>query len=92
LSGSPADIAFRELTPVSHLERAAAVFGDRTAVVDDGFTCTYAELWDWVTKFAGVLAEHGAQAGDRVCVLAPTPTSCSPRTTPCHSRAPSWSP
>jgi hypothetical protein len=34
------DFAFSELTPVSFLRRAAAVFGDRTAIVDGDFAPT----------------------------------------------------
>ncbi|MFI7102802.1 AMP-binding protein [Streptomyces sp. NPDC050161] len=63
--------AFTELTPVSFLRRAAAVFADRPAVVDGEFRCTYAELWERAQRLAGLLARHGVQPGDRVCVFAP---------------------
>ncbi|MFI0979756.1 AMP-binding protein [Streptomyces sp. NPDC021093] len=63
--------AFTELTPVSFLRRAAAVFADRPAVVDGEFRCTYAELWERAQRLAGLLAKNGVQPGDRVCVLAP---------------------
>ncbi|MEU1819487.1 AMP-binding protein [Streptomyces roseifaciens] len=69
-AGAPGH-AFTELTPVSFLRRAAAVFADRPAVVDGDFRCTYAELWDRSLRLAGLLAENGVRPGDRVCVLAP---------------------
>ncbi|GAA2361940.1 acyl--CoA ligase family protein [Saccharopolyspora halophila] len=64
-------IAFRELTPVSFLERAAAVFADRPAVVDGEHRWNYAQLWQRVQRLAGLLRARGVQPGDRVAVLAP---------------------
>ncbi|MFC5724739.1 AMP-binding protein [Streptomyces gamaensis] len=62
---------FTELTPVSFLRRAAAVFAERPAVIDGEFRCTYAELWERAQRMAGLLARHGVRPGDRVCLLAP---------------------
>ncbi|GAB3686201.1 hypothetical protein GCM10027597_37630 [Saccharopolyspora tripterygii] len=64
-------IAFRELSPVSFLERAAAVFADRPAVVDGDRRDTYARLWQRAQRLAGLLAARGVQPGDRVAVLSP---------------------
>ncbi|MGP4021590.1 acyl--CoA ligase family protein [Saccharopolyspora sp. 5N708] len=64
-------IAFRELSPVSFLERAAAVFADRPAVVDGAHRYDYAEFWDRAQRLAGMLAAHGVRPGDRVAVLSP---------------------
>ncbi|WP_236700592.1 acyl--CoA ligase family protein [Allosalinactinospora lopnorensis] len=64
-------MAFRELTPVAFLERAAAVFGDRPAVVDGNLRYTYREFWARAQRLAGLLAESGIRPGDRVAVLAP---------------------
>lgn len=64
-------IAFRELSPVSFLERAAAVFADRPAVVDGDRRDTYAQLWDRAQRLAGLLAARGVEPGDRVAVLSP---------------------
>jgi fatty-acyl-CoA synthase len=65
------DLAFQPLTPVSFLERSALVYGDRTAVVSEGRTHTYAEHWDRVRRLAGMLHRLGVGAGERVAVLAP---------------------
>ncbi|MEV0089069.1 acyl--CoA ligase family protein [Saccharopolyspora sp. NPDC050642] len=64
-------IAFRELSPVSFLERAAAVFADRPAVVDGTQRYTYAQFWDRAQRLAGMLAAQGVRPGDRVAVLSP---------------------
>jgi fatty-acyl-CoA synthase len=64
-------VAFRELSPVSFLERAAAVFAERPAVVDGEFRATYAQFWERAQRLAGLLAGRGVSAGDRVAVLAP---------------------
>ncbi|MET8249337.1 acyl--CoA ligase family protein [Streptomyces sp. NPDC005202] len=65
------EMTFRELTPVSFLERAAAVFADRLAVVDRNLRYTYAQFWVRAQRMAGMLADHGVRPGDRVAVLAP---------------------
>ena len=65
------DFAFSELTPVSFLRRAAAVFGDRTAIVDGDFSCTYREFWLRARQSADLLASAGVKPGDRVAILAP---------------------
>jgi len=64
-------MAFRELAPVNFLQRAAAVFAERTAVVDGDLRYDYAEFWDRAQRLAGALVERGVQPGDRVAVLAP---------------------
>lgn len=62
-------ITFRELTPISFLERAAAVFADRPAVVDGERRHTYAEFWERALRLAGMLSAQGVRPGDRVAVL-----------------------
>jgi fatty-acyl-CoA synthase len=59
------------MTPVSFLRRAAAVFGDRTAIVDGDFSCTYRDFWLRARQSADLLASVGVERGDRVAVLAP---------------------
>src|SRR6185437_2941766 len=59
------------LTPLAFLDRAAAVFGDRLAVVDGDRRFTYAELADRSARLAGALAGLGFTPGDRVAVLSP---------------------
>ncbi|WP_245565318.1 AMP-binding protein [Nocardioides insulae] len=68
---APMAAAFEELTPVGFLRRAAEVFGDRTAILDGDFTCTYAEFHTRAGQSARLLADRGVSPGDRVAVLAP---------------------
>jgi fatty-acyl-CoA synthase len=63
--------ALPPLTPMSLLARSAAVFADRTAVVDGDLRSTYAQLADRVGRLAGGLRGLGVGPGDRVAVLAP---------------------
>jgi fatty-acyl-CoA synthase len=60
-------IVFRKLSPVSFLQRAAAVFADRPAVVDREFRCGYGEFWQRAQR----LAARGAGLGSRGAVPAP---------------------
>jgi fatty-acyl-CoA synthase len=57
----------------ANLERTAAAFGDREALVDmpSGRRWTYTELNAAVDALAGGLAEAGIEAGDRVGIWAP---------------------
>jgi fatty-acyl-CoA synthase len=61
----------RALTPLDFLDRSAAVYREKTAVVDGAVRRTYPELRDRVRRFAGALAARGVAAGDRVAYLAP---------------------
>ncbi len=65
-----------QLTPLAFLERSAAVFPDKTAVVDsraDGRDrrITYRELATLATRTARALQASGIEPGDRVAYLLP---------------------
>ncbi|MDT0479462.1 acyl--CoA ligase family protein [Streptomyces doebereineriae] len=62
-------LSFEPLSPVSFLDRSAAVFPERTAVIDGDRRFTYAQLHDRCRRLAGVLAPLAN--GDPVAVLAP---------------------
>ena len=65
---------FQPLTPLSFLERAAAVFPDRTAIVHGARTWTYAQFYERARRLASALAQRGIGRGDTVSVmLANTP-------------------
>ncbi|NDZ92782.1 long-chain-fatty-acid--CoA ligase [Streptomyces sp. SID6673] len=66
---TPADFTFDTLRPVAFLERAAAVFADRTAIVDGDLAFTYAELHRRVGRLTAVLDGLGIRQGDRVAAL-----------------------
>ncbi|MGH7912918.1 MAG: acyl--CoA ligase family protein [Candidatus Dormibacteraceae bacterium] len=60
----------QELTPLTFLERSAAVHADRLAVEDGEVRLTYREWRDRVHRFASALRHAGIGNGDRVAFLA----------------------
>ncbi|MCG8350554.1 MAG: acyl--CoA ligase family protein [Chloroflexales bacterium] len=60
-----------ELTPVSFLQRSAAVFPDRVAIVHDKRRYTYREFEQRVNRLATRLRAAGLQKHDRVAFLCP---------------------
>src|SRR5215213_3040701 len=59
-----------------YLDRSAAAFPARTAVVDpSGSALTYQELQDQANRIAGWLVERGIKPGDRVGLIAPKSAS-----------------
>ena len=62
------------LTPLTFLERAAAVFPDYTAIIHGHIKYNYAEFYNRSRKLASSLAKQGIKRGDTVSVmLANTP-------------------
>ncbi|MBV8566389.1 MAG: acyl-CoA synthetase [Methylobacteriaceae bacterium] len=62
------------LTPLTFLERAAAVFPDRVAIIHGGLSRTYADFYARARRLASSLARLGVRRGDTVSVmLANTP-------------------
>jgi fatty-acyl-CoA synthase len=66
-----ASVSESVLTPLRFLERSAAVWAERPAVVSGERTWTYAEHLDRVCRAAGALRALGVRAGDRVATLLP---------------------
>jgi len=72
LDRNPAN--FQPLTPLSFLERAAAVHPDRTAIVHGARSWNYAQFYARARRLACALARRGIGRGDTVSVmLANTP-------------------
>jgi fatty-acyl-CoA synthase len=72
LDRNPAN--FQPLTPLTFLERAAAVYPDHTAVIHGKLRRSYAELYARTRRLACALARRGIGRGDTVSVfLANTP-------------------
>jgi fatty-acyl-CoA synthase len=61
--------SFEPLTPARILDRAAAIFADRTAVVDGDRVFTYADLAARTKALSGALAARRVAPGDRVAAL-----------------------
>ncbi len=62
---------FVPLTPLSHLNRAATVFPDHTALVYGSFRKTYSQYHARVSQLASALAAKGIKPGDVVATLMP---------------------
>ena len=62
---------FQALTPLSLLERAAAVFPERTAVIHGRSRLTYARFNERCRRLAWSLAARGIGVGDTVSVMLP---------------------
>src|SRR5580700_9598440 len=72
LDRNPAN--FQPLTPLSFLERAAAVHPDRTAIVHGARSWSYAQFYARARRLASALSRRGIGRGDTVSVmLANTP-------------------
>ena len=59
------------LTPLSFLERAAAVYPDKTAVIHGERRYSYREFRERCHRLASALAKAGVGVGDTVAVLSP---------------------
>ena len=59
------------LTPLSHLNRAAALFPDKTAIVDGARRFTYAQYHARASQLASALSAAGVASGDVVATLLP---------------------
>ncbi|KAG9442433.1 hypothetical protein H6P81_018287 [Aristolochia fimbriata] len=62
---------YAPLSPVTFLERAAAVYASRTSVVYGGASFTWAETHERARRLASSLLSLGVARGDVVSVLAP---------------------
>jgi fatty-acyl-CoA synthase len=67
LDRNPAN--FQPLTPLTFLERAAAVFSDHTAIIHGPLRRSYAEFYARARQLASSLAKHAIKRGDTVSVL-----------------------
>jgi fatty-acyl-CoA synthase len=82
LDRNPAN--FQPLTPLGFLERAAAVFPDRLAIVHGPLRRSYRDFYARSRRLASALAKRGLGRGDTVAVmLANTPAMLE-----CHYGAP----
>ncbi|MFZ0123188.1 MAG: acyl-CoA synthetase [Xanthobacteraceae bacterium] len=62
---------FQPLTPLTLLERAAAVFPDHTAIIHGGQRSTYATFYARARALASALANRGIGRGDTVSAMLP---------------------
>jgi fatty-acyl-CoA synthase len=62
---------FAPLTPLGFLDRAAAVYPDKTAVSHGARRCNYREFAERCRRLASALRARGVGLGDTVAVMAP---------------------
>ena len=67
LGQNPAN--YQPLTPISFLERAAAVFPDQTAIIHGKSRTSYRDFHARAKRLASALAKRGIERGDTVAVL-----------------------
>lgn len=61
---------YAPLSPIRFLRRAGAFFGNRTAIIYGDYRCTYAKLFERVSKLSRALVASGVKEGDAIAVLA----------------------
>ena len=59
------------LSPLSFLERTAAIYPDMTSTVHEGCSFTWAETYDRCRRFASYLTRQGIVSGDTVAAMLP---------------------
>ena len=69
LAPNPAN--YQPLSPLTFLDRTAAIFPDHTAIVHGGLRVSYAEFYARSRKLASALARNGIKRGDTVSVMLP---------------------
>ena len=62
---------YAALSPLGFLERAAAVFPERTAVVHGPLRRSWAQLYARCRRLASALAQRGLGRGDTIAVMLP---------------------
>jgi acyl-CoA synthetase (AMP-forming)/AMP-acid ligase II len=63
-------VHLRPLTPLDFLERSAAVYREKVAVIDGDVRRTYPQMLERVYRFAHALRGLGIRSGERVAMLA----------------------
>jgi fatty-acyl-CoA synthase len=91
MAGSPYDrdldrnpANFQPLTPLTFLERAAAVFPNHTAIIHGSLRRNYAEFYARSRRLASALAKRGVKKGETVSTM----LANSPAMLECHYGAP----
>ena len=83
LDRNPAN--FQPLTPLTFLERAAAVFPDHTAIIHGALRRSYREFYARARRLASALAQARHRARRHgVGACSPTRRRCSNATTACR--------
>lgn len=74
--GVPEKINFEEICMPDIMERTAAKFPDKDALIFMGYKITFAQFKDMVDRFATCLTDFGIKKGDAVALLLPNVIPC----------------
>src|SRR5574340_614196 len=74
--GVPEFVKYEEVCLPDFLERTAAEFTDKPALIFQGTTVTFGQLKEMVDCFAACLADCGIKKGDAVALLLPDIIPC----------------
>lgn len=74
--GVPEHINYEEICMPDILDRTAAKFPGKIAVIFQGYEITYAQLKDMVDRFAACLTGFGVKKGDAIAILLPNVIPC----------------
>ena len=74
--GVEAHLDYEETCLPTFLKRSAEQYGDRTALVFQGYRTTFRELDEMVDRFAKALQDYGVGKGDAVAILLPNLIPC----------------
>lgn len=70
-NGVPEALEFENFTLPEYLEKTVKNFGDRDALIFQGYSITFTELNDMANRMASALKDFGIQKGDSVAILLP---------------------
>ena len=69
-------VDFKDVLVSRYLEESAANFPDHPALIFQGFSLSFKELDEMVSRFAGALSAQGIKKGDSVAILLPNMIPC----------------
>jgi len=69
--GVPATINYEEIIMPDILDRTAATYPEKAALIFQGYSITYRQMKDMVDRFATCLTDFGVKQGDAVAILLP---------------------
>jgi long-chain acyl-CoA synthetase len=75
-SGVPEKINYEEICMPDILDRTAAQFSQKDALIFMGYKLNYAQFKDMVDRFATCLVDFGVKKGDAVAILLPNVIPC----------------
>ena len=72
----PEKVAYEEVCLPDFLERSAARFPNKMALLFQGYQMTFSQLKEMVDRFATILTDFGIRQGDSVAILLPNTIHC----------------